>query len=106
MNKELKSKLDEFIAFFLEVKEVKQFLLLKDELSSSKEIENLKEEVKKAQKEMALSLGTSSYKEKKAYYLSKKREYESHPLIVNYEMLKEEVNYLVDELVDKLKGGV
>ena len=104
MNKEIQDKLDEFITSFLEVKEVKQFLILKDELASSKEIENLKEEVKRSQKDMALSLGTSLYKEKKAYYLSKKREYESHPLFVNYEMLKEEVDYLINELVNKLKA--
>ena len=91
MNKEIQDKLDEFITSFLEVKEVKQFLILKDE-------------VKRSQKDMALSLGTSLYKEKKAYYLSKKREYESHPLIVNYEMLKEEVDYLLNELVNKLKA--
>ena len=104
MNKEIQDKLDEFITSFLEVKEVKQFLILKDELASSKEIEVLNDEVRRSQKDMALSLGTSLYKEKKAYYLSKKREYESHPLIVNYEMLKEEVDYLINELVNKLKA--
>ena len=46
MNKEIQDKLDEFITSFLEVKEVKQFLILKDELASSKEIENLKHEVR------------------------------------------------------------
>ena len=77
MNKEIQDKLDEFITSFLEVKEVKQFLILKDELASSKEIEVLKDEVRRSQKDMALSLGTSLYKEKKAYYLSKKRGFTS-----------------------------
>ena len=103
MNKEIQERLDEFINSFLEEREVKQFLLLKDELSKSKEIEMLKEEVKTSQKEMALSMGTNLYQKKKDYYLAKKREYENHPLVVNYNTLKEEVDYLINELVDKIK---
>ena len=41
MNKELKERLDKFIEEFLEVKEVKQYLLLKDELINSLEIKTL-----------------------------------------------------------------
>ena len=104
MNKEIQERLDEFINSFLEEREVKQFLLLKDELSKSKEIEMLKEEVKTSQKEMALSMGTDLYQKKKDYYLAKKREYENHPLVVNYNTLKEEVDYLINELVDKIKA--
>ena len=41
MNSELKNKLDEFIDDFLQVKEVKQYLLLKKEILESNEIKEL-----------------------------------------------------------------
>ena len=41
MNSELKNKLDEFIEDFLQVKEVKQYLLLKKEILESNEIREI-----------------------------------------------------------------
>ena len=72
MNKEIQDKLDEFITSFLEVKEVKQFLILKDELASSKEIEVLKDEVRRSQKDMALSLVLLYIKKKRRIIYLKK----------------------------------
>lgn len=103
MNKELQDKLDEFINDFLNVPSVKQYLLLKEEIASSKEIELLKENLKNSQKNMALSLGKPEYNTNKELYLKAKEEYENHPLIINYNVLIEEVRYLLDELKDKLK---
>lgn len=103
MNKELKEKLDKFIKEFLEVKEVKQYLLLKDELINSLEIKTLQEELKVSQKNMALSLGTSYYEENKKKYLMIKDKYENHPLIVNFNVMQEEVSYLLKTLENKLK---
>ena len=104
MNKELKERLDKFIEEFLEVKEVKQYLLLKDELINSLEIKTLQEELKVSQKNMALSLGTSSYEENKKKYLMIKDKYENHPLIVNFNVMQEEVSYLLKTLESKLKN--
>lgn len=103
MNSELKEKLDEFIKDFLEVKEVKQYLLLKDELMNSLEIKSLQEDLKQSQKNMALSLGTSTYEENKKKYLILKDKYEKHPLVVNFNVMQEEVSYLLDELKNKLQ---
>ena len=103
MNKELKEKLDEFISDFLSVSEVKQYLLIKKEIESSKEIALLREKLKKAQKDMALSMGDVSYKEKKDIYYKAKREYEDHPLVVNYLSLQDEVYSLLKELEINLK---
>ena len=47
MNSELKEKLDEFIKDFLEVKEVKQYLLLKEEIVNSQELKDLQLKLKK-----------------------------------------------------------
>ena len=104
MNSELKEKLDEFIKDFLEVKEVKQYLLLKDELMNSLEIKSLQEDLKQSQKNMALSLGTSTYEENKKKYLSLKEKYENHPLVINFNVMQEEVSYLLKTLENKLKN--
>ena len=104
MNSELKEKLDEFIKDFLEVKEVKQYLLLKDELINSLEIKSLQEDLKQSQKNMALSLGTSTYEENKKKYLILKDKYEKHPLVVNFNVMQEEVSYLLKTLENKLKN--
>jgi len=103
MDNQLKEKLDEFIASFLEVKEVKQYLLLKKQIEESEEIKELETNIKLYQKQTALSLGTSEYAMNKAKYLSYKNEYDNHPLIVNYNVLLEEVEYLLKELEIKLK---
>ena len=103
MNSELKEKLDEFIKDFLEVKEVKQYLLLKEEIVNSQELKDLQLKLKKSQKKMALSLGTSSYKQNKSKYLELKNKYENHPLVVNFNVMQEEVSYLLKTLENKLK---
>ena len=104
MNSELKEKLDEFIKDFLEVKEVKQYLLLKEEIVNSQELKDLQLKLKKSQKEMALSLGTSSYEQNKSKYLELKNKYENHPLVVNFNVMQEEVSYLLKTLENKLKN--
>ena len=103
MNSELKEKLDEFIKDFLEVKEVKQYLLLKEEIVNSQELKDLQLKLKKSQKEMALSLGTSTYEQNKSKYLELKNKYENHPLVVNFNVMQEEVGYLLKNLENKLK---
>ena len=52
---------------------------------------------------MALSMGDVSYKEKKDIYYKAKREYEDHPLVVNYLSLQDEVYSLLKELEINLK---
>ena len=103
MNKTIKEKLDDFIEEFLEVKEVKQYLLLKEEIVNSQELKDLQISLKNAQKEMALSLGTSSYEGNKKKYLMLKDNYENHPLVVNFNVMQEEVSYLLNYLKDKLQ---
>ena len=73
MNNDLKNKLDQFIDEFLEVKEVKQYLLLKEEILSSDEIKELEKNLKQAQKDVALSLGKPNYEENKQRYFSLKK---------------------------------
>ena len=103
MNNELKEYLDSFIEEFLSLKEVKQYLSLKSEIENSNEIKELSSQVAKAQKDLALSLGKSSYQDKKKEYEQIKLAYDNHPLITNYNVIKEEISSLVNELVLNLK---
>lgn len=103
MNNELKEYLDSFIEKFLSLKEVKQYLSLKSEIENSNEIKELSSQVAKAQKDLALSLGKSSYQDKKKEYGQVKLTYDTHPLITNFNVIKEEISSLVNELVLNLK---
>lgn len=104
MNNELKEYLDSFIEKFLSLKEVKQYLSLKSEIENSNEIKELSSQVAKAQKDLALSLGKSSYQDKKKEYEQIKLTYDNHPLITNFNVIKEEISSLVNELVLNLKN--
>ena len=104
MNSELKEKIDLFINDFLEVKEVKQYLLLKQEITNSREIRELENKLKRSQKNMALSLGTSLYEQNKNEYLESKSKYDNHPLIVNFNIVQEEVGYLLKSFKEKLEN--
>ena len=53
---------------------------------------------------MALSLGTSTYEENKKKYLSLKEKYENHPLVINFNVMQEEVSYLLKTIENKLKN--
>ena len=103
MNKELKAKLDEFIEDFLNQKEVKQYLLLKKDIEESTELKELNDRLTKAKKNLALSFGKDTYEERRKEYDELKNQIDHHPLIVNFEVLQEEVGYLLDELQSKLK---
>ena len=103
MNKELQDKLDEFIKDFLDQKEIKQYLLIKEDISSSSELKDLNERLTKAKKNLALSFGKANYDECRKEYDSLKNQIDNHPLIVNFNVLQEEVSYLLDELESKLK---
>ena len=103
MDSFLKEKLDEFISLFLEQKEVKQYFALKDEIENSNELNELSKKIVEAKKSLALSFGSNNYEKKKKEYLDLQAEYDSSPLIVNFKMIKEEVEYLLKEFEDKLK---
>ena len=102
MNKNLQAQLDEFIASFLEEPSVKQYLLLKRDLADDEELASLNRSLTKAKKELALSFGTNDYEDKKKRYLEIKEKVDNHPLTLNYEVMKEEVEYLLQELKNTL----
>lgn len=104
MNNELKKELDEFIELFLNQKIVVQYLKVKKELEESKEISSLQKKLNDSKKALALSYGKVGYHQNKEAYLSLQEQYDNHPLVVNYQVLKEEVSYLLEQLEMKLKN--
>ena len=103
MDKYLQERIDSFINDFLSLKEVKQYLLLKEEINSSVEIKSLVEKLNASKKALALSLGTTSYEDRKKEYHLLQEQYDFHPLIMNFNVVKEEVGFLLDEIQRKLK---
>lgn len=102
MDKELQAVLDRFIEEFTSDPLIKQYLLVKEEIERSERIRKRKEELNSAKKDLALSLGKENYEEKKSVYLSLQKEWDEDPLIVNYNVLKEEVDAVVRELKREL----
>ena len=103
MDKYLQERIDSFINDFLSLKEVKQYLLLKEEINSSLEIKSLVEKLNASKKDLALSLGTTSYEDRNKEYHLLQEQYDFHPLIMNFNVVKEEVGFLLDEIQRKLK---
>lgn len=103
MESSLQEYLDQFIKKVLDQEEVKQYLLLKEEINSSSEINSLQDKIKVAKKELALSFGTKEQQVKKENFLALQNEYDNHPLIVNFNVVKEEVSYLLSKIEDSLK---
>lgn len=103
MNNQLKNKLDEFINQFLSQNEVRDYLLLKEAINNSQEIKELSEKLNISKKQLALSIGKNDYEEKKKQYEILNDKFNNHPLLVNFSILKDEVSYLIDELVEKIK---
>ena len=69
MTKEIKALLDEYIEVFLNQDIVKKYFVLEEKINNSPRLNSLQSEMKKAQKDLALSLNDGTYSEKKAFLL-------------------------------------
>ena len=98
MDDELKKRIDHFIEDFMAQKEIKQYLILKEEISKSEEIKELNQKLVDSKKKLARSFGTSDYQKNKDYYLQVQNEYDQHPLIVNFNVSKAVVNEILEEI--------
>ena len=83
MNKDVKNVLDNFLQEFKKLPLVQKYILLKNKMKEDEDFLHLKEELKNAQKELALSIGTDLYKDKKDRYQKLEANNNSHPYIVN-----------------------
>lgn len=102
MDKELQAYLDRFIEEFKNDPLIRQYLLVKEEIEGSERIKKMEEDLNQAKKDLALSLGKETYEAKKKTYLSLQKAWDEDPLIVNYGVLKDEVDAVIRELKREL----
>ncbi len=98
MDDELKKRIDHFIEDFMAQKEIKQYLLLKEEIIKSEEIKEINQRLVASKKQLAKSFGTANYQKNKDDYLKIQSEYDQHPLIVNYNVAKDVVTEILEEI--------
>lgn len=104
MNSELTSLIDEYIEKFLSQTKVKQYFILEEQINNSEEIKLLQENLKKSQKELALSINNEKlHQEKLIEYNKNKKAFDEHPLVCNYNLLKEEIYLKLKEFEMKIK---
>lgn len=103
MNNELKKILDDFIKEFENLPVVKQYVLLKAKMKEDNEFLKLKDSLKNSQKDLALSIGTEQYKDKKTNYQLLLEEYNNHPYVINYKVYEQEIRHLLKEIESCLK---
>lgn len=104
MNEKLKNDLDEFIKLFFDNPTVIRFLELKKMILESSELNMLETEIKKWQKKTALAINDEkNYQINRQKYLELKKSYDENPLIVNFNLEREEVMLLLEKLQQALK---
>jgi cell fate (sporulation/competence/biofilm development) regulator YmcA (YheA/YmcA/DUF963 family) len=103
MTNELKTLLDGYIEAFLDQDIVKKYFILEEKINNSCRLNELQQEMKKAQKDLALSLNDGTYSEKKEVLIKLQDEFYNDPLVVNYHLLQEEIINKLNELKEKIK---
>lgn len=96
----------------LEIKEelfnepvVKQYFLLLTQIKENSELNELKEQIKKAQVDLSLNFGSAKkvHQKKKDELIYLQNLYNEHPLIVNYNFVFNEVSNLLKQVEEILK---
>jgi len=103
MNSEIKELIDQYIKEFNNQEIVKKFFVLQNLIENSYEINLLRENLKKSQKDLALSINNKElHKIKLQEYLEAKNCLENNPYVVNYNLLQEEIYHEIVILQEKL----
>ncbi len=90
-------------AALFDVTEVRAFLSARQEINGNAELMDLDQKRREAQRLMGLHLNEAdSYQRYRDLYDEYTKRYEEHPLIKNYEYLKESVSLLLNQIKDIL----
>lgn len=80
---------------------VKEFLAIKKEIENDDELLELDKSIREHQKNMVKFAHDEEFASKeRLLYKKEKEKFENHPLILNYNALKDEVNDLLEEIKD------
>ena len=82
---------------------LREYARLNEEIASDPDIKALGEELVKAKKELALSMGTEKHKEKKSEYESILEKIHNHPLLQNRDSLHDQVESELLAIRDSIK---
>ena len=105
MTNEINEKLEELLKALYENEIVKNYFKYKDAIKDDKSLLEVNEQMRKHQKLMVESINEpETHKQEKDLYLKFKNEYESHPLVVNYEYYKEETYNLLKQISNILNN--
>ena len=104
MNKEIKELIDAYIDEFLKQDIVKKYFALEKTINESEYLSNLQNEMKKAQKDLALSLNDGSYLSKKEKLIKLQDEFYNDPHVVNYHLLQDEIYKMLIEFKSKINN--
>lgn len=101
---EFNEKLEELRASLFEQEEVKAYFALKQAIESDVSLMKANELMRFHQKEMAKNLHRPDvYAKEKALFETYSKEYQNHPLVVNYEASKAAVYALLKQIKDILE---
>ena len=104
MNSELQNLIDLYIDKFLSQEKVKQYFLLEEMINNSEEIKLLRENLKQSQKALALSINDEKlHSVRLIEYHNAKKAFDEHPIVCNYNVLKEEIYLKLKDLEMKIK---
>ena len=104
MNSELQNLIDQYIDKFLSQEKVKQYFLLENMINNSEEIKLLRENLKNSQKALALSINDETlHQQRLIEYNNAKKAFDEHPVICNYNLLKEEIYLKLKDLEKEIK---
>lgn len=84
---------------------IREYNLLAKEIAESCELQEMEIKLKQLQKDLCKTLDASldkMHEEVKIQYQELKEAYEKHPLVNNYQNIKEQVEKLLDEIKDIL----
>lgn len=96
---QIKAKIEQLSHEFFSLELVTEYFNLVDLINANEELLALSDEVKKLQRMMTLHISKKDKHEQyKKEYEMKLNEYNSHPYIVNYQYLKNEVEDLLNQI--------
>lgn len=91
----------------LENADIQAYQQYEQAIAQHPEIAALEDELKALQQEMILKKAhDEDFSDLLAEYTDKKKQFENHPLVVNYLNVKEDVNNLLDEVEMLINNGI
>lgn len=101
MNKSLEMKLTELKELLFSQPEIKEYFRLRKALEKDRELMEIEAQIRFHQREMSENIANDEkYFQEKGIYETLKKEYDSHPIVANYEAIKIIVYDMLQQIKD------